>query len=818
MHALGMIRANLTPRRRISTVRSREVAKLLLDGHRKLIDRQDEASNVLFRMIGESDGAERRFLIQLRRDLHNERSIEDLTRTVPVVNRVLEARRSVTAVKASVGDARADEQHQMKSLLAGEQFRAALALHAPSVLEAADRYISAAEVDTRLAKSERGLLQYLTRAQHRTSPLGRFTAAGLAEVLTNATSQSVIVDVNLDDASATSSIDRSLARYILSGSVETEVTGQTRLALTTPLRIADGRAHYFRVAEGVAQRVALSLTDPVAAVIDMLAAGPMTAAALAAAVTRRFNLADESPMALLRALVDRSVVLQQFDSEEMADAAFIAPNEASIGPAGTIQTITSDLTAIASTSDPSRRVALVRSVTQEVERLAASRRRPVKVLINEDVRLPDGTINLNPAAAQDLALTLQFETAFDRMHDVRELLAGAFIDLYGRDAVVPLADVAQSLVDAVYRREAVLDDANAHELGGPSGSLPLLRQGRAQALNSLLRHINDRVVDDVVTINPDWYATLIDPSVMPSSPAAYAVVLQSVGNALTWNDAYAGNSMLLTRLTRWGEDGAAHREAMAQRLGALYGVDAAVSEDRGLHGVGLNNRPQVLPRAVDGDEWLTMTLSIDADSGSAVIRDAAGDRLNVLALGSEWPELYPAAVRVATWTVNSGRLVTDLASEWMQWRARGGNPVTATPEIRIGSVIRSRRRWAVDPTWTALRRSDDFFSGICRWRASTGAPAELFLKTPLPEALFESMLNDSGREAFFRERQRSKPQYLDLESVLMVDALPKWLSRRGPSYLEEAAPNGADGGHAVEFVVELSAVDGMSFGSAEQLQ
>ncbi|QWL30900.1 lantibiotic dehydratase family protein [Rathayibacter toxicus] len=555
-----------------------------------------------------------------------------------------------------------------------------------------------------------------------------------------------------------------------------------------------------------------------AVAIEVLRLGPITVGALGIALGRRLSINREAGLQLVQSLVAGSLVVLQPVGDEMSDSAFLSDVEAPKEYRSAARAVSSDLVAISSTDDPDRRRELIRDVTSRVEQMASQVNRPVRVVVNEDVSLPEGSIKISPNVVRDVSGILRFETAFDRMHEVRELLMGAFIDLFGRDAQVPLADVAETLVDAVYRREAILDDENAQELGGPSGGLQRLRRARAVALEAVLNRMDEDVEE--VVLESEWISRLTDPLAIEIAavPTAYAVVLQRYGESVVWNDAYAGNSMLLTRLLGWGQATASNREAVKERLQRIYGTDAVIAEDRGLHGFGVNNRPPVLDRIIEGDDWLSMTLSVDRDTEKMVISDRYGEHVNVLSLGSQWPELYPAAIRVAAWIVNSGRLVTDIASEWLQWRNRNDRPASEVPRVRVGSVLRSRRRWSIDDRWVSMLNARDSFSNVCRWRAVTNAPSQMFIKSKLPEALFESMLSEDGRDNFFRERQRSKPQYVDFESVLMVDALPKWLNRRGLSYLEEAMPTSEDGDRAVEFIIELSSVGGEKFGTVEGLR
>ncbi|MFE5025011.1 hypothetical protein ACFRAO_17125 [Streptomyces sp. NPDC056656] len=153
----------------------------------------DACSDELHHRIGEAaDDAERRDLTALRRSIHHGRAPKKPPTPTPptptpAVTQWLAARdtreRLRDAVVEGCTQAADRERGGLAALLGDDDLLRSLTLVAPEVHQEAERYRAAVlgpgKVSAR--KSERGLIQYVTRAMVRTSPLSRFTVVGIAE-------------------------------------------------------------------------------------------------------------------------------------------------------------------------------------------------------------------------------------------------------------------------------------------------------------------------------------------------------------------------------------------------------------------------------------------------------------------------------------------------------------------------------------------------------------------------------------------------------------------------------------------------------------
>src|SRR5439155_20897973 len=110
------------------------------------------------------------------------------------------------------------ERATLATLLGDENLRRALALAAPDLYAESERYRASAgtgrPVPAHARKAERGLLQYVTRAMVRTSPLSRFTAVGLAVPDPGGVAPD---RVRFHDAVAFGSLDRVMLGYVVGG-------------------------------------------------------------------------------------------------------------------------------------------------------------------------------------------------------------------------------------------------------------------------------------------------------------------------------------------------------------------------------------------------------------------------------------------------------------------------------------------------------------------------------------------------------------------------------------------------------------------------
>jgi hypothetical protein len=245
---------------------------------------------------------------------------------------------------------------------------------------------------------------------------------------------------------------------------------------------------------------------------------------------------------------------------------------------------------------------------------------------------------------------------------------------------------------------------------------------------------------------------------------------------------------------------------------AQYGADGCrVVEDRGLYRLNVNAHVPVLGNALTPDDWYRLRLAHDRDTDQLELRDPDGRAVRVLALGAGNPEYVPPALRIANWLVSGGRLVEFLVDTWHRASGWDGRGTRVCPRLLVGSALLARRRWYGGAELAAAVAAGpaeaDRLLALAAWRARHGVAAEVVFKTPLDAEFTAAAEPGTDLHAY---RLRQKPQYVDLASALHTRVLPRLLDRRGAGYLEEALPAVADGGHAVEWIVEIGRVSGGS--------
>ncbi|MFD0513549.1 hypothetical protein [Streptomyces aureus] len=222
--SLWFLRVNPLRRTRLADPAQRRTLAELATAEEVLRQAADACSDELYHRIGAAaDDAERRDLIALRRSIHNGRAPKKPPAPTPAVTEWLAARdareRLRDAVVEGYAEAADRERAGLAALLGDDDLLRSLALVAPEVHQEAERYRAAVlgpgKVSARTRKSERGLIQYVTRAMVRTSPLSRFTAVGIAEPDPAGVDPG---DVPFEGATAFPGLDRVMLGYVLGGS------------------------------------------------------------------------------------------------------------------------------------------------------------------------------------------------------------------------------------------------------------------------------------------------------------------------------------------------------------------------------------------------------------------------------------------------------------------------------------------------------------------------------------------------------------------------------------------------------------------------
>jgi hypothetical protein len=802
-------RVNLLRRTDLTPAADRAEVRRLLDAETARQHAAVALGDALTAAVPQVDADVRRLLLRLRRDVFNGRPARPAGGwTHPTLTAYQEADQSVQRHAATVqagADAGLDAARAaVRRLLADDDFARTVDLASRSVGDRRAKYVAHGQSPTHAdLRSERGLLQYLTRALLRTSPAGRFTGVGVV-LLGSGLPLERAADPRVSEIRL--QLDRSAAHELVAAAHAAQ--GLRTVAAGPGLTWTPSTLQYTRRRGERLERVSLARTRPVLVAVTALGAGPLPVTVLVGRLVEHAGLEPAQAVTLLRTWVATGLLVPGSPIDPFHDdplGAYVADLPAPSGSAPLVE-LDAALRTAQGADGP--------AVTTLRDRLAgavSAAGLPLPARLDEDTRLAPVAASLagHEAAAADLVPVTRFLSLFDWMHNVRALLARAFVDRYGAGATVPLLTAAQTLVEMVERRERQLDSSSLVEFGPADGSLLELDRLR-RAATAL---VDDAFAAAAATGAP---AALLDPAALAAftaqapnrflaRPRSYTVLVQTVGDGFVWNDAFPGGGNLLTRFLPADADGDAARALLRRELARRYGPAADLRELVGVFGDGVNVHPPVLERTLGAAEIGGLRLAHDPDLDEVVVLGEDGTPVVPLHLGGMWNELMPAPVKLLTWTTLPGRLVPDFAAGWARRHTAGGQTLPV-PALRSGGVLLARRRWvagvdlaaALAPTGDGAR-----LAAVTRWRARHGVPEQIVLKTPLPwnpaDPTWDASPDVAGRSG----QQRNKPQWVDLCSPLLLRALPTWLARRDDGVIEEALPDLGAADRAVEWGLDV---------------
>ncbi|MEV6727607.1 hypothetical protein [Streptomyces sp. NPDC051364] len=794
-----MLRVNPLRRTRLADPALSGVLDELARVEAELAVRATACTDALYEWIGAAPADERAALVAVRRAVHNDRVPATLPDPAPAEFPAwLELRVLRDGLLAEAAEehprALARERGTLSGLLGDEDLLRSLALLAPEVHRAAVRYREGTL--SRAAKSERGLLQYVTRAMMRTSPLARFTAVGLAVPSPDGARPD---EVAFTGARSFPHLDQAMLGYVARTADQGTPPGPDTWVRQSPsLSPGPGpdRISFVKLGDDSSRLLSTSLTEPLRRLLNATDMGARTVGAIAGDVARALGTTPEQATGVVLGSLNAGLLCTTDGPEDCADDPLAAAPHAALRAA---------VAGLADAGHAERTDAL-RGIGALTAALTEEARRPAVFTVSENYLLAPAEVDTSGLDRQlrDLAHAMEFLSAFDRLHDIRAVLTDVFVERYGRGASVRLTDHARHLVRTV----------NERVVSG-SDSLTPLRLLRTRLLGELRADLAGRRDDTEVVWPAEWLAELAAP--LPDrfrqDAIAYSVLVQPAGERLVFNDSYPGHGMLYGRfLGHDAELGGQALPRLRRRLQERHGAHGTVlAEDRGLHGVSVNAHAPVLDRRLRADDWYGLRLVHDPDLDQLYVADADGRRLHVLTLGTGHPELLPPPLRLANWLVMGGRLLPDLGMPGgLGGPGPGGVPTApGTPRLCAGSVVLQRRRWYPGEEFEqAVRQGPgeaDRMLALTRWRARHGVPAEVVLK-PAP-FLGGGAEQGSGRST---AKQR-KPQYVDLTSALLTRALPRFLDRDGSGFVEEALPAAGASPHAYEWAVEISRPSGGRF-------
>ncbi|MEV5437772.1 lantibiotic dehydratase [Streptomyces sp. NPDC052682] len=847
------LRVNPLRRARLADPDLRRLTRELAGVETELAEAAAQCSQELYERIGAAGSdAERRDLIALRRAIHNGRAPKKTPAAeVPSVARWLAAHTERERLRATIIQrypAAADrERAVLAGLLGDADLLCSLALVAPEVHQEAERYRAAVQgpgkVSARTRKSERGLIQYVTRAMVRTSPLSRFTAVGIAEPAPATDPEAVRPgEVSFTGARAVPGLDRVMLHYVLGGLPADDGTDLTGLWVGMPPTSAPdpetGKLYFLKFTEQGMHRLAVPLDGPAGDLLDALSMGPRRFPAVVAHVAERAGCSAEDADRRVRQALRQGVLCTFNQPEDRAGSAdydeLLTPGLPATGQAAAVRELAdrvrTGLPRVTQVPAAERGPALA-GLRADLGRFSQAAGRPAHITVEEDYVMPPLKVASSDwhAPLAGLGPAVELLTVFDWLHDVRVLMTAAFVERFGPGANVPLAEHAPFIVGEVSRRAAAMAAVYGPDGTGQAAALAgigpadgclermyLLRRELSEEVHALLTK-TAQAGQDTLTLTAADVADLTRalPDRFRRDPLIYGVLLQQAGDKLVLNDGLPGHGMLYARFLE-----ADHRQGgralprLAEHLRRFYGHDGTrITEDLGLHRLNVNAHTPVLPGGLTPEDWFALRLAHDPQSDTLRVEDADGVPLRVLPLGTGHPGLFPPPLSVASGLVISGRLFNSLPNSWHAATAWDGRHTRVAPRMAVGDVLIGRRRWyggaELDTAVAAGPDEHDRLLALTAWRARYGVPEEVVIKSA-PED--EGPLS-VGAPDVQSKRLQQKPQYVDLSSALAVRVLPRMLERRGDgaSYLEEALPGVTNGTHATEWVLEVGRTAGGRF-------
>lgn len=459
-----------------------------------------------------------------------------------------------------------------------------------------------------------------------------------------------------------------------------------------------------------------------------------------------------------------------------------------------------------------------------------------RTILYEDVRLGDGLVAIaarpwRDAFGADLAAVERLIPAFDVSFPHRLVLLGFFVARFGRggraeDLLRVVEDFHEDLYDQYSSytadRRTWDDEQYVPEedwLGRPE--LAVLDDARQR----LSAHVRDAVAggEPEVFLDPDVVGLIGDAldgvTGGPRPLGHFAQVVGADDRMLVLNQSFGGPSFPFSRFTHAFDDVAGGPLAHTLRAAAAAHLpsDAVYAEVTGGPATSnLNLHRRLTDHVIvcpgessdaPADEQIPLDdlyLLHDADRDRLVLRSRRLEREVVPVYnGYLVPMALPKIARTLL------LLSPTLMVRFDVW---GGVPKTVTtggvstrPRVRLGSVVLSRRSWAVlgaDLPLRAPGQSDaDWFLGWHRWRRTHGIPLQTFV------TVYPAQRTGAASP---------KPQFLDLASVLSLQAFEAMVTDPADkAVVAEMLPGpddltlrSADGrGHVTEIALETFRAD-----------
>ncbi len=829
--------------------RFRAAANQLLNLTGQAAELRTALSTALHEAVALAAAEDRRFLLALRRDVHNQRPprpalrarLADWPERLPLLRHWLAVHDEIERVGVDldrlVEPALRADRAALATLCGNEELRRAVALTSEDLLRAVDRAAAqGAAVDARARKSEASVLRYALRTATKTTPLSWFTQVGWGwwDGATNRNATAVP-----GPPVAATQVNRAVLATLVH-----QVLGRRDLRPGLPHLFAPGlhvhgsRLRLRRVAsETVAhtgmrreEEVTLPLTGPLRHLLASVPPGTTVlprsvAARIAARLPGPPQPAQQAAQSYVDTLIDQGVLQPAYpvDPQAIDGAGAVAEwlSELSLGElASILRDITTRTAAFADLPAADRPAALahLRRCWDDAFAAAGASRTGHPAPVTEDV-VSATPLRLGPEHGRDLlpalaALAPLYEI-FDQYTVIRRLLCDQFVARFGAGGRCDsLAEFAEEYATAWRSVSRINLDGTIDKDGDPplSAELRELARLRADLVDAVAQHAGDeheRIIPEQVAHEaarrlPGWLRS------RPTSHAVFGQPFVTADHTIRFclNHVYGGWGRFTSRFLNYFDPSAA--QAVATQIADGLGKTARVAQIRPVAGFNANLHPLIVGDEVaDERAWGTLTpadLQIVHDVATDQLRlqvTTTGELVNVLYLGFLMPTVLPE--RLVSLLTDLGPGIVDLAGALVRptTRQTTAGSVKYRPRLRYQDVIVSRAQWILPSSlvrsWQAEldREPESAARTAVRWRNLLGLPDRLFIGGAASDAA-------EGMTAFLSYLQRPRSQYIDLGSPLHLRCLSRTLARYPESVLlEEALPQPQAGTRAAEVVAEI---------------
>lgn len=422
--------------------------------------------------------------------------------------------------------------------------------------------------------------------------------------------------------------------------------------------------------------------------------------------------------------------------------------------------------------------------------------------VYEDVVLtqsqPQSTASWAPVL-NDLDSLVSILPAFDNLAITRAAIRTAFLSSYGAGARRPLRDLVELLPSVFEAASGSLSDAVA-ELAASDPAAAAALGPRAELADAVRRA--GLAGQETFALDRDWIQRAVDAVPQEHREGrSYAVFAQRTSDrGAVINEVYGGRGQFTSRfLGLWGEDALAEVKDWVRSVTPEH-----AAELRPVHGFNANVHPPMIDRQLHaatapatGEDLGIDELSVvdDPASGTLRLEDADGTPVHPVYLGLLVPFLLPFEVAVYYVLGDAPLVQLDPAGEADDDLTGADRTcVRSYPRVTLGSLVLSRRAWAVPAAQIPLPPAGgdpvEAAAELLRWRLRHDIPADCFVT-----AMAEPAEPEPGQELDPGERLRTqlaamtaKPLRVRWDSPLHLAQVRSWFGDAPALWITETLP------------------------------